>query len=304
MNVLSLFDGMSCAQIALDQLGVKVDNYFASEIEPNAIKITQKNYPSTIQIGDVNNIKVSKLPNIDLLIGGSPCQGLSFAGKRLNFDDPRSKLFFDYDRILKAVNPKYFLLENVMMDVISANTISKILGIYPIEINSELLSCGLRKRLYWTNIPNVWLPKDKGLFLSKSLDDAFTDREKSLCITANYSKGATLKRYLYSSSRQVVFTDYQFMIDLFKNNPSVDTCNKFAARNKGKWRMLSPLECERVQGVPDEYTAGVAKSWRYHMIGNGFTVEVIKHILSKMEYCSPYMKNKYPNQKVQQLNLF
>ena len=124
MNVLSLFDGMSCGQIALDQLGIKVDNYYAAEIDKDAMKIAKKNYPNTIHLGDVTKVKGSDLPKIDLLLGGSPCQGFSFAGKQLNFNDPRSALFFEYVRLLKETNPKYFLLENVRMkkeyqDVIS-----------------------------------------------------------------------------------------------------------------------------------------------------------------------------------------
>ena len=140
MKVLSLFDGISCGQVALERAGIKVDNYFASEIDKYAIKVTQKNYPNTIQLGDVCNIKGNELPKIDLLIGGSPCQGFSFAGKQLNFNDPRSELFFEFVRILKEVKPKYFLLENVKMKKEYQNVISKHLGVEPIEINSALVS--------------------------------------------------------------------------------------------------------------------------------------------------------------------
>mgnify|MGYP000983119856 FL=1 len=163
LNVLSLFDGMSCGQIALQRAGIKVENYFASEIDKHAIQVTQHNYTNTIQIGDVTKVKVSDLPKIDLLIGGSPCQGFSFAGKQLNFDDPRSKLFFEFVRLLKETKAKYFLLENVLMKKEYEQIITDHLGVEPIFINSALVSAQNRKRLYWTNIPNVTEPKDKGI---------------------------------------------------------------------------------------------------------------------------------------------
>jgi DNA (cytosine-5)-methyltransferase 3A len=165
MNVLSLFDGMSCGQIALDQLGIKVDNYYAAEIDKYAIEIAKKNYPNTIHLGDVTKIKGEDLPQIDLLIGGSPCQGFSFAGKQLNFDDPRSALFFEYVRLLKECKPKYFLLENVRMKQEYEDVISNYLGASPIKINSSLVSAQNRVRLYWSNIPNITQPKDRGIRL-------------------------------------------------------------------------------------------------------------------------------------------
>jgi DNA (cytosine-5)-methyltransferase 3A len=156
MNVLSLFDGMSCGQIALNQLGFKVNNYFASEIEPASMKVAKHNFPNTIHIGDVTKVKGSELPKIDLLIGGSPCQGFSFAGKQLNFNDPRSALFFEFVRLFKETNPKYFLLENVRMKTEYQDVITEHLNwIEPIAINSSLVSAQNRNRLYWTNIPDV-----------------------------------------------------------------------------------------------------------------------------------------------------
>ena len=151
-NVLSIFDGMSCGQIALERAGIKVDKYYASEIDKYAIKVTQYNYPDTIQLGDITKIKAKDLPKIDLCIGGSPCQGFSFAGKQLNFDDPRSKLFFEFVRLLEEIKPKYFLLENVKMKQEWQDIISNELGVKPIEICSSLFSAQQRKRLYWTNI--------------------------------------------------------------------------------------------------------------------------------------------------------
>jgi len=219
MNVLSLFDGMSCTQIALKNLGIKVDNYYASEIDKYGIQIAQKNFPDTIQLGDVKDIKGKDLPEIDLIVAGSPCQGFSFAGKQLAFDDPRSALFFEFVRILKEVKPKYFLLENVRMkkefQAVISEQVSNIypectngglFGIEPILINSALVSAQNRNRLYWTNIPGIEQPDDLGIVLRDVLEvdthekptknternlkhTKFPD-EKSLTCTATMYKGA------------------------------------------------------------------------------------------------------------------
>ncbi len=153
MNVLSLFDGISCGQLALQRAGIPVTQYFASEIDKHAIKVTQTNFPNTVQLGDVTKVKVEALPKIDLLIGGSPCQGFSFAGKLLNFEDPRSKLFFEFVRLLKETAPKWFLLENVLMKAEHERIITDQLGVKPVMIDSADFSAQSRKRLYWTNIP-------------------------------------------------------------------------------------------------------------------------------------------------------
>ena len=170
MNVLSLFDGMSCGQIALERAEIKYDNYFASEIDKYAIQVCKSNYPNTKHIGDVTLVKGSDLPKIDLLIGGSPCQGFSFAGKQLNFEDQRSKLFFEFVRLLNELKPKYFLLENVKMKKEHQNVITKYLGVKPVMINSSLVSAQSRKRLYWTNIPEINHPEDMGILLSSILE--------------------------------------------------------------------------------------------------------------------------------------
>ena len=187
LNVLSIFDGLSGGQIALERLGIKVDRYFASEIDKYALQVTKNNYPNTIQLGDVRNVKASNLPKIDLILAGSPCQGFSFAGKGLNFNDERSKLFFEFVRLLKecqAINPNlYFLLENVKMKAEYEIIISKYVGVWPIEINSALVSAQNRRRLYWTNIKaepftlfgdlrttTIKQPKDKGLILRHLLE--------------------------------------------------------------------------------------------------------------------------------------
>lgn len=171
INVLSLFDGISCGQIALERARIEVENYFSSEIEPNPIKVTQTNYPNTKQLGSVLNVKGSDLPKIDLLIGGSPCQGFSSSGKLLNFDDPRSKLFFEFVRLKNELKPKYFLLENVKMKKEYKDIISSYLCVEPITINSNLVSAQNRVRYYWTNIPTNELPDDKGLLLKDITED-------------------------------------------------------------------------------------------------------------------------------------
>lgn len=166
MNVLSLFDGISCGQIALERAGLKVDKYFASEIDKDAISVTQYNYPNTIQLGDIRNINLDILPKIDLLIGGSPCQDLSRAktnGCGLNGE--KSSLFYEYVRVLNEIKPKYFLLENVKMKKEYMDIITKELGVNPILIDSSLVSAQHRERLYWTNIPIIEMPKDKNILL-------------------------------------------------------------------------------------------------------------------------------------------
>jgi DNA (cytosine-5)-methyltransferase 3A len=458
--------------MALYNSGIAVDKYYASEIDKYAIKITQKNFPDTIQLGDVKDIKGKDLPEIDLVVAGSPCQGFSFAGKQLAFDDPRSALFFEFIRILREVKPKYFLLENVRMkkefqDVISEQissvypeyTSGGLFSIEPILINSALVSAQNRQRLYWTNIPNIEQPEDLGIVLRDVLEDSFVaDRDKSYCIDANYYKGGNPKNYFEKSRRQLVFdkefdkmttkdgksyaltatyqgavawnsiekkqrtmiptynTPKQFVseeaIEKYvqdKNAEVNDTYNKRTIKgdksttirpnnntaniwvnekairenkptyntpkqvgtaadlkgydsikrvysedgksptlttmggghrepkvavkggairarskdSKGKhvgwketkpkqvleirkddksnsltsatkdsvavkeeeltWRKLTPLECERLQTFPDNYTEGVSNTQRYKMLGNGFTVRVIEHILKNME---------------------
>jgi len=277
-NVLSLFDGLSCLQIALNRRGIPYENYYASEIDKPCITITQKNYPSTIQIGDICDLTKADLPSdIDLLVGGSPCQGFSLMGKQLNFTDNRSKLFFEYVRILKEVKPKYFILENVRMRKDIRDAISGILGVEPIEINSALFSGQNRRRLYWTNIPNVAknltqklghpaLITGKSLLTDQTYEIATVRKgnprqivkpatDKLPCLTASYYKGINADG---RPGKAKSFGDYE----------------------RGKIEMLSPVECERMQTVPEGYTEGVAKTHRYKALGNGFTVDVIAFILS------------------------
>lgn len=278
INVVSLFDGMSSGMIALERAGIPVKAYYASEIDKYAIQVSKANYPRIIRLGDVRDVDSLFLPTVDLLIGGSPCQGFSFAGKQLNFDDPRSKLFFEYVRIyeqLKADNPKIkFLLENVKMKKESQDIITKYLGVEPIEINSALVSAQNRKRLYWTNIEGVTQPADRGIMLKDVLQT-----------------GEILKYYKVN------------------NTPSRDTmwyggkCKNITNENKSsclvtksdRWnnagliafedycRFLTPVESERLQTVPDSYTVSVCDTERIRMLGNGWTIDVISHILQNLK---------------------
>ncbi len=298
-TVLSTFDGMSCVRIALEQLGIPIKQYFASEIDKYPIQITQKNYPDTIQLGDVTKVFAKDLPPIDILVGGSPCQGFSFAGDQLAFDDPRSALFFEFVRLIKECKPKYFLLENVRMKKEFLDVITEQLGVEPIFINSALVSAQNRQRYYWTNIPNVQQPEDRGLVLKDILEDSdwFTDRDKSHCLDANYFKGGNLKSYFEKHRRQLVFNKPIQVgtadikgFDIIKRvyspegkSPTLTTMQgghrqPKVAEDETRWRKLTPLECERLQTVPDNYTEGVSNTQRYKMLGNGMTVEVIKHI--------------------------
>ena len=265
LNVLSLFDGMSCGQIALERAGIKVNNYFASEIDKYAIQVAKHNYPNIQHIGDVTQVKANELPKIDLLIGGSPCQGFSFAGKGLNFEDPRSKLFFEFTRLLKECKPKYFLLENVKMKHEFQDIINEQLGIKPILINSSLVSAQNRERLYWTNIPIQGLPDDKGLFL-KDVIEIGTGKKIS---EQTAQRPRTLRNY--RSENQKAFC---MLATMWKGSQS----NGMTVIDDNGLRNITPLECERLQTVPDNYTNVVADTNRYTMLGNGWTVDVIAHI--------------------------
>jgi len=269
MNVLSLFDGMSCGQIALEKAGIKVDNYFASEIDKHTIKVTQANYPNTKHIGDVTQVKGADLPKIDLLIGGSPCQGFSFAGKRLNFEDQRSKLFFEFVRILEECKPKYFLLENVKMKKEFQDIISKYLGVLPIEINSNLVSAQNRKRLYWTNIKIASMPDDKGCVVSDIVEKIVSDKY-------NLSVLAQAKIEKYSKGYKTTGKAPTLTTELAHSTGSNITPKLI--KEIGKNRRATPVECERLQTVPDNYTSMVSDTQRYKMLGNGWTVDVIAHI--------------------------
>jgi DNA-cytosine methyltransferase len=375
MNVLSLFDGMSCGRIALERCGFTVKNYWASEIDKYAMTVAKANWPDMVHIGDVRDVIWPEMFDgepIDLLIGGSPCQGFSWAGKRLNFEDPRSKLFFEFVRVLREAKPKWFLLENVNMKQEFQDIISEQLGVKPIRINSNIVSAQNRDRLYWTNIPMSSMPENKRIVLKDILEDGYTDRDKSHCLDANYFKGGNLKSYFEKRRRQLVFdldenqnksgmilageadlkghgynrrvysTDgksptlaassggnlepkvlYPASIvgrrlnedgvrkDNDKDVP-ITQCLEVHENDKSRclstvekdvllsplpegrypdayneemrlmWRKLTPIECERLQTVPDNYTAHVSNTQRYRMLGNGWTVDVICHLLEGM----------------------
>ena len=455
-NVFSAFDGLSGTQVALNQAGIKYGTYFASEVDKYAIQIAQKNYPKTVQLGDIRNIKGKDLGNIHLMVGGSPCTGFSFAGRRLNFDDPQSKLFFEFVRLLKEIKPRYFLLENVRMAKKHKQVITEHLGVEPIEINSSLLSAQSRNRLYWTNIPAVKQPEDLGIVLNDILESDATEPmysniyggfkeskprvhynksvtirpakggghipsvtkkiytriekqkvkvrkhevdtdalvqmlrqhkrnsikeiaehcnvpltqaehwfrtdssfsippaeiwdklkeilnittnewdkiitefvekdgvyEMSERITQTHGKNPTLKasapnkiedKY-YLSSKMV---DY-ITADKYNNKGEINpkkaraltasyhkmqraniatyVSENAAPLDKSNIRRLLPVECERLQTLPDNYTEGVSDTQRYRMIGNGFTTLIVSHILKQIE------NNPVPLKFNKQMNL-
>jgi DNA (cytosine-5)-methyltransferase 3A len=387
MNVFSCFDGASCGQLALTKLGIPITNYYASEIDKYAIQVTQANFPNTIQLGDITIVDTSQLPKIDLMMGGSPCQGFSFAGKQLNFEDPRSKLFFDFIRLRDKLKPKYVLLENVRMKKESENIISDYMGCSPIRINSSLLSAQSRNRLYWFSelvddkyVPiNVSQPQDKGIFIKDILEELpfgdipnylannwggeprgnkvkSIDDPKANCLTASMYKGQIptyikkiipkenptvskdglirvgsadlnghdyLKRVYSRHGKAPTLTangggnlepkvgiarivnrrldengtrkDYQLelpftkVIELRQDDKSnclttLQKDNVVVKEEVYGWRKLTPLECERLQTMPDNYTNHVSNSQRYKMIGNGWTVDVIAHILKGIQH--------------------
>lgn len=269
MNVISLFDGISCGQLALQRIGVKVSRYYASEIETACIENTKRQFPNTIQLGDVTRVREMAedgyFDDIDLLIGGSPCQGFSSAGAGLNFDDPRSKLFFEYVRVKNAVKPKFFLLENVKMKKEWENIISDQLGVKPVFINSADFSGQNRQRLYWTNIPQFTYDPNLAPTLQDCLDTGwFADREKSYCIDANYWKGTNFKRYFFKGARQIVFNEI-----LGTHVLTEDNANFMQRLVRDKWRKLTVTECERLQTIPegvcgrDERTRRISFYWEW-----------------------------------------
>jgi DNA-cytosine methyltransferase len=295
MNVLSLFDGMSCGQIALNRAGVKYDNYYASEIDKYAMQVTKHNYPNTKQIGDVTQVKGLDLPKIDLLIGGSPCQGFSFAGKQLNFEDERSKLFFEFVRLLVECNPKYFLLENVKMKKEYQDIISEHLGVEPIHINSEVFSAQDRKRSYWTNIEFSALPIENKSTVEDILESEVDikyciEPKRSVVILDNEVKKRKIGFIGSDSQGNRIYSIHGKSVCLcgeagglgaktglyalpcltpdrtekrqngrrFKPPHSkfytLTTMDKYGVLTSHFIRKLTPLECEKLQNVPENYT--------------------------------------------------
>ena len=367
LTVLSLFDGISCGRVALKRANIPVAKYYSSEIDKYAIQVTQKNWPDTIQLGDVKNVWARNLPKIDLLIGGSPCQDLSIAKKdREGLKGERSGLFWHYVRLLRTCKPKYFLLENVAsMPKEAKQIITREIGVEPILINSALVSAQQRKRLYWTNIPNITQPKDKEILLRDVLESGYgvqvekcaqiinkkIDKSLGLCardykgfgnqqmtgvaepicdfVKKKYDEFAEEKGYI-----PIKFKPYNKQ-EITEKAPTQTCCSNsqttsstvmmfepvrigtleglsngqanriYSVRGKlvclnanggggaktglykidlpdGNYRIrkLTPLECERLQTLPDGYTDCISNSQRYKCIGNGWTVDVIAHIFS------------------------
>ncbi len=287
MRVLSLFDGISCGQLALERAGIPIDVYYASEIDKYAIQVTQKKYPNTIQLGNVNNINSSQfIKEIDLIIGGSPCQNLSSINKYTcnGLSGTKSSLFYKFYEALKTIKPRYFMLENVAsMKVKDRDIITNLLGIEPIMINSALVSAQTRRRLYWTNIPNVTMPQDKKKnilsVLEREVDDIYYLSDK-------------MKKYIFSSTDKYI---NNAQINLLKARPLTTAHDKRANTtnyysddfiNGGspeRIRRLTPIECERLQTLPDGYTENISRTQRYKCIGNGWTVDVIAHIFKGLK---------------------
>lgn len=375
MVVLSLFDGISCGMVALERAGIQVDKYYASEIDKYATSISKHNYSNIIRLGDINNWKEWDIEQPDIIIGGSPCQGFSLAGKQLNFEDERSKLFFKFVDILNHYKPKYFLLENVKMKKEYSDVISQYLGVDYIEINSSLLSAQNRVRRYWTNIPNVVQPEDKHIYLKDVLEETVedkyflsdklikgfyerkgdwasrfkpirhkdTDYSKSPCLTARYYKMGSSDPYIqYDTSRRIGIIGKggqgQRIYDVDgksvslsalgggqgaktglyaiamrgrnnKNNDKIEQKLETSYNEKAncltsvqkdslvlnsynyKIRKLTPIECERLQTLNDDYTrygiiddkiTEISNSQRYKCLGNGWTVDIISHILKNI----------------------
>lgn len=266
LQVLSLFDGISAGRLALQRAGIQVDKYYASEIDKYAIQVSKKNWPDIIQIGDVTKVKGADYSDVQILIGGSPCTSVSVSGKQAGFAG-ESGLFFEYVRILRELqrtNPNIlFLLENVKMKKEWQDVITAELGVEGILINSSLQSAQNRQRMYWSNIPNISAPPDKGIKLKGILESGVVDREKSYCIDANYFKGGNLTQYFKKSRRQLVFLSAE---DLEKGK---------AGDSSARFRKLTPLECERLQNFSDGYTDCVSDTQRYKCIGNSWTVDVV-----------------------------
>ena len=288
INVLSLFDGISCGRVALERAGIPVAQYYASEILSDAIKIAHKNYPDTVDLGDITKISdetMDTLPQIDLLIGGSPCQDLSVykfdRGECTGLNGEKSGLFYHYLRILKYIKPRFFLLENVPMLKQWEDTISELLGVKPILINSSLVCAADRKRLYWTNIPGVSQPEDRGIVLADIVQNADEVPQKYW-----YDKPFTYNGDDEKVQCTLQMKGHRHMKEVYNLKgkcATLTTCNGGNLQKKvyqdGRCRKLTPLEYERLQTLPEGYTEGICDTARYSAIGNGWTVDIIAHIL-------------------------
>lgn len=313
MKVLSLFDGMSCGQIAIvDKLGINVESYYASEIKPHGIKVVKHNYPNTIHVGDINKLEYAdgvldntiqsyNVGEIDLLIGGSPCQNFSAAcipSKRLGLLGEKSSLFYEYLRLLKEVKPKYFLLENVAsMDKSDQDKISDYLGVQPVRINSDKFSAQLRDRLYWTNLEVAAITIDNSPLLNEVLESGYSPRKKALCLLEGYSRPTStpyrkMRRHA-KSFNTVVFKDKRhydecmaLYNDKFKGLKAVEADAVAESIDVSIFdgiRDLTRAEMERLQTVPEGYTSIVTRNEAASLLGDGWTVDVIAHILRPLK---------------------
>ena len=323
MNVLSLFDGMSCGQQALERAGIEVNQYFASEIDKYAIQVTMANYPNTIQLGSVVGVDGYSLPKIDLLIGGSPCQSFSFAGKRkgmattdeqeiltlehylkLKSDgyefEGQSYLFWEFMRLLYEVKPKYFLLENVEMGEKWEGVLTQAIGVHALHINSALVSAQNRKRIYFTNIGMesaglfgyplsiIEKPKDKKIFLKDILESEVDEKyflNDTYCLDTGNTNAVEVREVKQLSTNnksnggtQPYQQDRIYDVNGISPALQAQLPNGSTMINTSRIRRLTPIECERLQTVKDNYTNYVSDSQRYKMLGNGWTIEVISHI--------------------------
>lgn len=293
MNCLALFDGISCGQIAFERAGIYIDNYFASEISPDALTVTNYHYPNTIQLGDVTLLKddvLKRLPKIDILIGGSPCQDISTAKSRGRdyLQGDRSKLFFEYIRILEWIkennNPEVlFLLENVKSKETVITEMTVAIGVEPIKINSVLVSAQRRERYYWSNIHDITQPEDKGLKIQDIVYDnnykIFKDEriEKTKSFTKNYVKWDISGKGYFSQQDRAYYLDGT-MCTVPKGRPT----NKLNIwLGDDVYRRCHPIEAERLQTLPDDYTAMISSpEKRMGLVGDGWTVDIVSHIFS------------------------
>lgn len=297
MKVLSLFDGISCGMVALERANIPVERYVAYEIEPNAIKISEKNYPEIERCGDVTEANFKQYEGFDLLIGGSPCTNFSCSknhkakvAKERNTEEGEGwRLFLQYARALREARPKYFLYENNFRNPKAiTEAISEELGVQPIAIDSSLVSAQRRKRLYWTNIPDVTQPKDKGILLK----DIFIYDPSLVRVDERISKSAVFKKsYVqYDLTGKGHFSEPYRLHFLDGKAPTLPRCrtetkcNILLDKNDvNRYKIISPVEAERLQTLPDNYTEGVPKTRRFEAIGNGWTVDVIAHILKGLK---------------------
>lgn len=315
MNVLSLCDGMSCGYIALEKLGIQIDNYYASEIKPEAIRCSETNFPDIIHIGDVKKISYSDgvlytekgnyTISFDLVIFGSPCQSFSRcmkSDKRIGLeDDMRSGIFLDCHRILNEVNPKYFLVENVIMKKQDVYTLTRMLGVYPVRINSSLVSAQLRDRLYWTNIPNVTVPGDKGIQLKDILTEGYSEKTKANCLMANDSHGyyngcnynapARFHRAHNKCFSTIIYPDKEsYDICIAKSDEilngrqsKADYFNTYEGHEFDCIRYLNKIERARLQTVPEKYVECMTEQEAANLLGDGWTIDVITHIFKGLK---------------------